>query len=120
MRRHLGLSLALCALVMAGAALADSVPGLRTVHARPALVSRNAKFTVSGQGCLPGDQVELLSRLFPNHAFGLVGDELTEAKSNGAFARTIKVPAKAKSGQYTISVRCGGGNLGVSTTVRVR
>ena len=38
---------------------------------------------------------------------------------SGQFAVTARVPARRAAGRYTVTVRCGGGVLSVSRTLRV-
>jgi hypothetical protein len=86
----------------------------------PALVSRGKTVTFTGAGCLPGDSVSLISRLFPGHAFGGEGAIKTTAGANGRFARTFVVPRSAARGRYVVTARCGGGNLGHEVRITVR
>jgi len=41
------------------------------------------------------------------------------ARSSGARVRTAHVPARRAADRYTVTVRCGGGVLSVSRTLRV-
>ena len=87
--------------------------------ATPASVSRGSTVTFTGAGCLRGDSVILISKLFPGHAYG-EGAITTKARANGRFTRRFVVRMTTAPGRYGITARCGGGNLGVVAHVRVR
>jgi hypothetical protein len=100
--------------VLAGT-LSAATPQL-TVH--PTSVARGGTVTVSGRGCHSGDTVYLISPPFVGHAF--VGHSVaTRARSNGAFSRLVRIRTSVRAGRYTITARCGGGNLGVAAHLRV-
>jgi hypothetical protein len=87
---------------------------------RPTSVSRGSTVTFTGAGCLRGDSVFLISKLFPGHAFGGAGSIKTTARSGGHFRRAFVVRGTTAPGRYVITGRCGGGNLGVEAHLRVR
>ena len=108
----------LCAMVGAGSAAA-SAPSL---HVRPTTAARGTTvrfFGSVGTGCPRGDAVTLISKVFPNHAFGGAGAIYTPVRAGGAFSRRYVVPRRTARGLYRISARCGGGNLGVTARLRV-
>jgi hypothetical protein len=72
------------------------------------------------QGCDRGGQVTLISRLFPGHAFGGEGAITTRVGPHGRFTRRFTVGASTARRTYVVTARCGGGNLGVEATLRVR
>ncbi len=86
----------------------------------PASVSRGRTVTFAGAGCLRGDSVTLISKLFPGRAFGGAGAIKATARANGHFTRRFATSMSTAPGRYTITARCGGGNLGIAVHVRVR
>lgn len=101
--------------VFAGAATAS--PARLAVS--PTVAHRGQLVTFTGSGCLAGDTVFLISRLFPGHAYGL-GAISTRVRANGRFLRRFRIRSTTQPRRYTITARCGGGNLGVAVHVRVR
>jgi hypothetical protein len=69
--------------------------------------------------CLVGDQVILISTAFPGHAYGK-GAVYGHVRAHGAFTVRAHVRSKIGPGRYSISFRCGGGNLGVLVYARIR
>jgi hypothetical protein len=73
---------------------------------------------VSGPLACPADNDAILTStpdLFPPDGWG---PAVTRAPS-GWFATVYAVPRSTPPGTYHIGLRCGGGNVGVSTTLRV-
>jgi hypothetical protein len=107
----------LCLLVAAGSASAARV---RMVVA-PASVSPGAAIRVSAAAspCLARDQITLISSAFPGHAFG-EGAVYGRIGPRGSFAVTTRIRRGLPAGLYRVGARCGGGNLGVSVSFRVR
>jgi hypothetical protein len=102
--------------------LAAAVPAsaaTATLHVSPTVAHRGSVITFTGSGCLPGDTVILLSRLFPGHAYG-VGAITTRAGANRRFLRRFRIRMTTPLRRYGITARCGGGNLGLVVYVRVR
>jgi hypothetical protein len=89
------------------------------LHVSPTSASRGTVVTFVGSGCLPGDTVFLISRLFPGHAYG-IGAISTRARANGHFLRRFRIRSTTPRRRYTVTARCGGANLGVAVRVRVR
>lgn len=85
-----------------------------------ASVSRGKTVTFTGAGCLRGDSVSLISKLFPGHAFGGEGAIRTTAHAKGHFTRAFVVPKSTARGRYVVTARCGGGNLGHEVQLTVR
>jgi len=108
---------ALLLAVGAGSAVAARVHLVVT----PATVSPGAVVRVSASSspCLRGEQVILLSAAFPGHAYG-VGAVYGRAGSGGAFSVRARTRSGAPAGRYHVSVRCGGGNLGVVAYFHLR
>ena len=90
-----------------------------TLTASPSTVKRGATVTFSGGTCTAGSQAILLSKVFPGHAYG-VGSITAKVGSNGRFSRAFAVPTSVADGNYSVTARCGGGNLGVVAHVRVQ
>jgi hypothetical protein len=85
----------------------------------PTTAPRGALVTFTGAGCLRGETVFLISRLFPGHAYG-VGAISARVRANGHFLRRFRIRAGTSRRRYTITARCGGGNLGLAAHLRVR
>lgn len=97
------------------------------VHASPNPVLAGHTVTVSGSvgpdqagsECATG--VKLLSRAFDsNQDFAGVPALGATVRRDGTFTATTTIPRSKAAGSYTITGRCGGGNLGVSATLVVR
>lgn len=67
--------------------------------------------------CAPGNAAILTdtAALFPPDGFG----PQASRNASGAFHVSFRVPGSTPPGTYTVGVRCGGGNVGVSTHLRV-
>jgi hypothetical protein len=88
----------------------------------PATVRRGGTILVRGVagGCTAGHTVMILSRAFPaTHSFAGVPAVLGEIGSAGRFSAATRIPRTRGPGVYTITARCGGGNLGVSAHLTV-
>jgi hypothetical protein len=74
----------------------------------------------SGGHCAQGDSVTLISNAFVGHAtFAGEGALLTPVDSAGRFRVSTTVFTIVRPGTYSITARCGGGNLGVQATLVV-
>ena len=112
--------IALLASALCAASLAPvASPAGGSLTAGPASVPRGGSVTFTGTGCGPSARVFLISSLFPGHAYG-VGAIATTARANGSFRSAYRIPRTRKRGTYVVTVRCGGGNLGVAVTIHVR
>jgi hypothetical protein len=109
--------------------LAPAVPAWAAASLRvsPSSITAGDAVVVSGSvgpapaGSACGTSVLLLSRAFvPADAFAGVPAVTAAVKAGGAFTTTTRIPRSTPAGAYTISGRCGGGNLGVSATLMVR
>ena len=69
--------------------------------------------------CSVGSAVIAISRAFPGHAYG-EGALAGRVGSGHAFSIVGHVRSNLRPGGYPVSARCGGGNLGVGATIRVR
>jgi hypothetical protein len=108
-------------LLGAGAAVAA------TINVSPGTVSTGGQVTVSGDvlangspGCtVPGD-VTLISPAFAGLGeFAGVGATTATADASGNFTTTVTLSSSVAPGTYTITGRCGGGDLGVSASLTV-
>jgi hypothetical protein len=100
------------------------VRGQPSITVSPSTIAPGGDITISGnvpltgdQSCPSGDGVRLtsISDLFPPDGFG---PEVAR-DTNGDFETTYTVPLDTAPGTYRIGMRCGGGNVGISTTVQV-
>lgn len=73
--------------------------------------------TVPTDGCPSGDGAQLTSTdvLFPPDGFG----PQAPRDANGKFSIQFAIPATTPPGSYSIGVRCGGGNVGISAGLTV-
>jgi hypothetical protein len=71
-------------------------------------------------GCTAGDQVTIISSAFAaTHTFAGVPAVYAQVGSAGRFSARTRIPATRRPGAYTVTARCGGGNLGVSAHLSV-
>src|SRR5206468_11876227 len=102
----------------AAAAFAASV--FRLVS--PSTVHRGARVDIIGSAgdCPRGDAVTIISRAFPRiHEFAGVPAVFATVGANGRFHASTRIPLGRRVGKYVVTARCGGGNLGVATPLRV-
>jgi hypothetical protein len=88
----------------------------------PTSVRRGRTVLVRGVagGCAAGDSVTILSRAFSRlHSFAGVPAVYAPVGSAGRFSVTTRIPLTRQPGRYTITARCGGGNLGVAAHLTV-
>jgi hypothetical protein len=113
---------------LTGALLARNLgPQLRfrvgpTMQVRPTTVraGRRARVFGSAGGCAPGNQMILQSEAFPRRTeFAGVPAVFTPVRTDGRYTRRVRIPRARLPGEYQISARCGGGNLGNFRTVEV-
>jgi hypothetical protein len=93
-----------------------------TMHVKPKKVHAGERTRVFGDagGCTPGNQVTLISRAFPKtHEFAGVPAVFAKVKADGSYSKRVRIPKSKAPKRYSISARCGGGNLGVTRKVRV-
>jgi hypothetical protein len=101
-------------------AVASAVAAGPTIKASPNPVQRGKLVRVYGvvTGC--GGSVTLISKAFPHtHDFAGLPAVFAPRKPDGSYSVRVRIPAKRKPGTYTITGRCGGGNLGVSRKLKV-
>ena len=96
------------------------VPSLKVT---PNAVQRGHVVVISGAAgdCPTGDAVTILSHAFVHtHDFAGVPAVYAPVQPNGFFRATTRIPATKSSGSYTVTARCGGGNLGLLERLAVR
>jgi hypothetical protein len=115
-----GLAVIVFALLMQ-TSVAEAASGI-TVS--PSSAHQGDTVTVSGNvpvsgtaSCASGDAVQLTSTadLFPPDGFG----PQATRDASGNFQVQYVIPAATPPGTYNIGVRCGGGNVGITTTLHV-
>jgi hypothetical protein len=91
-----------------------------SITVSPSTAAQGDMVTISGNvPPSPGEcseQVRLTdAELFPPDGFG----PLVPLDANGDFETTYTIPTQTPPGAYSIGMRCGGGNVGVSATLHV-
>jgi hypothetical protein len=92
------------------------------LHVKPKKVHAGERVRVFGNaaGCSAGSKVTLISRAFPKrHEFAGVPAVFATVQPGGDFSKRVRIPRSKTPKRYTISARCGGGNLGITRKVRV-
>lgn len=119
MRKVLGLAIAtIAAFWMVAPAQAAPAASLRVA---PTTQQAGGSVQVSGT-CEANTSGFALSPAFlhdSTHDFAGVGAVAFTTNSSGSFSATATIPASRTPGSYTVSARCGGGNLGVTATLVV-
>jgi hypothetical protein len=108
----------LCAAIVAASPAADAAPEL---HVSPSTVTAGQSVQVSGS-CEANTTGFVLSTAFLNdasHDFAGVGAVSFTTSATGAFSGQALIPATIPPGNYPVTARCGGGNLGISATLTV-
>ena len=112
--------------MLAPAAPASAAPAA-TLRVSPSSVTAGDTVVVSGSvgpapaGSACASSLMLLSRAFVHtDEFAGVPALTAAVKPDGTFTTTTRIPRSTPAGTYTVSGRCGGGNLGVSATLTVR
>jgi hypothetical protein len=124
--RHLGpiaaavvaASTAIVGLEVAPAAAAASISVTPSTAAPGGTVVISGSIPTTGtQSCVAGDAPTITSvaALFPPDGFGPQAPRGT----SGDFHVSYTIPSSTPAGSYTLGARCGGGNVGVSTTLTV-
>lgn len=89
----------------------------------PSIVHRGGTVRIHGNvdGCPRGDAVFVLSRAFVHtHEFAGVSAVYAKVGAGGVFRATTVIPRTRRPGRYTVTARCGGGNLGIAVHLTVR
>ena len=88
----------------------------------PATVRHGRTVLVRGVagGCTSGDAVTIISRAFrATHSFAGVPAVYAQVGSAGRFSAVTRIPLTRAPGTYTVTARCGGGNLGITAHLTV-
>ena len=104
------------------AAVAAGAVSRVSITVAPTTVKRGHAVVVHGSagGCPRGDNVTLLSHAFVHtHDFAGVPAVYARVRASGRFSVTTRIPATTHPARYTITGRCGGGNLGVEAHLTV-
>jgi hypothetical protein len=115
-------SRAAIALVVTGLLAAPAAAAAPTIAAGPNPVHRGRLVRVHGvvPGCPRGDRVTFISRAFSHrHDFAGVPAIFARIGARGAYSVRTRIPARRRPARYSITGRCGGGNLGVAAYLRV-
>jgi len=94
----------------------------KALAVRPTTVRRGRTVLVRGVagGCTAGDTVTILSRAFPaTRSFAGVPAVYGQIGSAGRFSAVARIPLVRAPGTYTVTARCGGGNLGIVARLTV-
>lgn len=90
------------------------------VTPNPVKAGHLATITGSAGDCPPGQTVTVISSAFSAvHEFAGVPAVSTTVRKGGAFWKSTTIPASRRAGAYSVTARCGGGNLGVAVDLRV-
>jgi hypothetical protein len=114
---------ALIVVVLAGVPIAagNASAAAASLHVSPARVAPGGTVHVTGT-CESNTSGFAISPAFLHdaaHDFAGVGAVSFTSDAAGGFAAYAQIPASRASGTYTVTGRCGGGNLGVSATLEV-
>jgi hypothetical protein len=102
--------------------LAGAVTAATSLTVAPSPVHRGHRVIVRGNadGCPVGDAVTIISKAFAHtHDFAGLPAVFARVRSGGKFGVRPRIPSSKAVGNYGVSARCGGGNLGVSATIHV-
>ncbi|MEO6699922.1 MAG: hypothetical protein ABI140_13470 [Jatrophihabitantaceae bacterium] len=118
MRRLIALGFAMVAGLWLAGPAAAATP---TLHVTPSSVAAGGSAQVSGT-CEANTDGFALSHAFlhdSGHDFAGVGAVAFHTDASGVFSATAQVPASIPAGSYSVTGRCGGGNLGITATLTV-
>ena len=115
--------LTLCTLVLA-LALSAVAWAKVSIKVAPTRVTAGHNVVVSGlagKSCSKEQlTLTLISHAFSTkHEFAGVPAVYVKTSTAGTFSITTTIPKSRKAGSYSVGGRCGGGNLGVSATLKV-
>jgi len=118
------LRLAAAAAVTAAAFVAGASAATSAVfiHVSPSSVQRGHRVIIRGNAgpCGLGQTVTIISRAFA-HTHDFAGEPAVFAlvRAGGKFGIRPRIPSTRAPGSYSMTARCGGGNLGVSAHLTV-
>jgi hypothetical protein len=119
MRRLLILTIALVPGLWLAVPIGAAPPA--TLHVTPSTVPAGGAVQVSGT-CEPNTEGFAISHAFlhnASHDFAGVGAAPFTTNAAGAFSVTAAIPSSIAAGSYTVTARCGGGNLGIAVSLTV-
>lgn len=110
---------ALAALAVATSAL-GSATSTASLNVRPGTVKPAGAVHIWGNAgsCAAGRKLVALSAAFPEYSFG-VGGVTGPVRADHTFSFWRHLRGNVPPGGYSVSARCGGGNLGVTAHVQV-
>lgn len=113
--------LVLLSLVALAVGVSPAVAARKRLSVSPAVTTPDALVHISGNapGCQKGTTVVAISSAFPGHAYGK-GTLTGSAGRGGTFSFSGHLRSPLKSGRYSITARCGGGNVGITVFLTVR
>ena len=98
-----------------------ATPPSITLTPNPVTRGHSVVITGSAGGCAVGNRVSIISKAFVHtHDFAGLPAVLAKVKYGGHFRVTTRIPATKRPGRYTVTARCGGGNLGLLKHLTVR
>jgi hypothetical protein len=110
--------------VLAVLAQASAAAAAASITVSPSSAAPGTSVTVSGNipvsgtaSCAAGDPAQLTSSdgLFPPDGFG----PQAQRDASGNFSVQYTIPASTPAGSYSIGLRCGGGNVGITASLTV-
>jgi len=120
MRKLLGVA-AVVGLVLAGGSAYAGQNANGSISVSPSIVHAGSSVHIAGsispEACPTSDSAIPVSTaaFFPPDGFGTA----TDRDSQGTFDLAYSVPTSTQAGSYQISLRCGGGLVGVTATLLV-
>jgi len=115
-------SVPIAALLAVGALAQPVGASAARIAVGPNPVHRGHLVRIHGRvpGCPRGDRVTLISRAFRHrHEFAGVPAVFARVRAHHRYSVRTRIPRRRAPGRHAISGRCGGGNLGVSVSLRV-
>jgi len=107
---------------VAALAFVGTVTAATSLTVAPASVHRGHRVIIRGNAgdCPVGDGVTVISKAFAHtHDFAGLPAVFARVRAGGKFGIRPRIPSTKAVGSYSVSARCGGGNLGVSATIHV-
>ena len=108
--------------VLIGSLASSALAAGPTIKVSPAAVHAGEIVRVYGvvPGCGAGNEVTLISPAFSHqHDFAGLPAIYASVGAHSEYSVQTRIPAARAAGTYHITGRCGGGNLGVSASLRV-
>jgi hypothetical protein len=120
-------ALSVAALSIAALCLLAAPAAAASINVSPSSTTPGGTVTVSGDvlvngtaGCGVPGTVTLISNAFRGLGeFAGEGAVFATADASGHFTKTVTLASNVAPGTYTITGRCGGGNLGVAATLTI-